>query len=192
MIKLDDNLLLELGLAALPPEDKKKLLAHIYETLEMRVGVELAKQMSEAQLTEFEEFITRNDEAGALKWLETNFPHYKDVVAAEFDKLKVEIKQIAPQILASAQTAAPASQQPMAAQPYYSPYPTAGNVQPPAAPPTGQPQTPAYSNPNAGYGSQQQPTGYPNQYYPQQPQPPYYQVPQQQPDPSKGDYTTAA
>src|SRR5215204_4915562 len=100
MIKLDDDLLRELGLASLPEEEKKKLLAHIYETLEMRVGMKLAEQMSDAQLTEFEQFIDRNDEAGALRWLETNFPNYKDVVASEFERLKSEISQVAPQILA--------------------------------------------------------------------------------------------
>lgn len=103
MIKLDDDLLQELGLAALPAEEKKKLLAHIYETLEMRVGMKLAERMTDAQLTEFEQFIDRNDEAGALHWLETNFPNYKDVVAAEFDVLKKEIGQVAPQILAAGQ-----------------------------------------------------------------------------------------
>ncbi len=107
MIKLDDNLLQELGLGALPPDEKKKMLAHIYETLEMRVGMELAKQMTDAQLNEFEEFINRNDEAGALKWLETNFPNYKDVVAQEFEKLKSEIKQVAPQIVAASSSQQP-------------------------------------------------------------------------------------
>jgi Protein of unknown function (DUF5663) len=119
MIKLDDNLLIELGLGALPPEEKKKMLAHIYETLEMRVGMKLAEQMTDAQLDEFEQFINRNDEAGALRWLETNFPHYKQVVAEEFEKLKAEIRQVAPQILASA-GAAPQGQvpqQPVAQQP---------------------------------------------------------------------------
>ncbi len=101
MIKLDDDLLQELGLAHLPPEEKKKLLAHIYETLEMRVGMKLAEQMSDAQLSEFEQFIDRNDEAGALQWLERNFPNYKDVVASEFDVLKNEIRQVAPHILAA-------------------------------------------------------------------------------------------
>jgi len=101
MIKLDDDLLKELGLDTLPPEEKKKFLAHIYETLEMRVGMKLAEQMTEAQLTEFEQFIDRNDETGALRWLETNFPNYKDVVAQEFEKLKQEVKQIAPQIIAA-------------------------------------------------------------------------------------------
>src|SRR5882757_4925345 len=103
MIKLDDDLLQELGLANLPPEEKKKLLAHIYETLEMRVGMKLAEQMSDAQLTEFEQFIESKDEAGALRWLESNFPNYKDVVAAEFEALKKEIGQVAPQILSASQ-----------------------------------------------------------------------------------------
>lgn len=107
MIKLDDDLLLELGLTALSPDEKKKMLAHIYETLEMRVGMKLAEQMSEAQLTEFEQFIDRNDEPGALRWLETNFPNYKDVVAAEFEALKSEVKQAAPQILSGNQPPQP-------------------------------------------------------------------------------------
>lgn len=103
MFKLDDNLLQELGLGALPAEDKRVMLGHIYETLEMRVGMTLAQQMTNEQLDEFESFIDSNDEAGALKWLETNFPNYKQVVADELEKLKDEIKATAPQIVAASQ-----------------------------------------------------------------------------------------
>lgn len=99
MFRLDDNLLQELGLGELPVAEKNKMLAHIYETLELRVGMRLAEQMSDAQLDEFESFIDKNDEAGALKWLETNFPNYKDVVAEELEKLKGEIKTQAPAII---------------------------------------------------------------------------------------------
>ena len=99
MFRLDDNLLQDLGLGALPVAEKNKMLAHIYETLELRVGMRLAEQMSDSQLDEFEAFIDKNDEAGALKWLETNFPNYKDVVADELEKLKTEIKAQAPQIV---------------------------------------------------------------------------------------------
>lgn len=101
VFKLDDNLLKELGLGELSPEEKNKMLAHIYETLEMRVGMTLAEQMSNEQLSEFEGFIDSNDESGALKWLETNFPNYKQVVADELEKLKAEIKASAAQILAA-------------------------------------------------------------------------------------------
>lgn len=103
MFKLDENLLQELGLGALPPAEKNSMLKHIYETLEMRVGMKLASGMSDAQLNEFEAFIDQNDESGALKWLESNFPNYKKVVAEELEKLKSEIKQSAPQILAASQ-----------------------------------------------------------------------------------------
>jgi len=101
MFKLDDNLLQELGLGALPAADKQRMLEHIYETLEMRVGMKLAEQMTNEQLDEFESFIDGNDEAGALKWLETNFPNYKDVVAAELENLKNEIKLTAADIVAA-------------------------------------------------------------------------------------------
>lgn len=134
MFKLDDNLLKELGLGDLPVAEKNKMLAHIYETLEMRVGMKLAEQMTNEQLDEFEAFIDRNDEAGALKWLETNFPNYKQVVADELENLKGEIKTAAPQILAAA-TAEP--QQPQQPQQYQPPLPP----QPPANPPA--PQGPA-------------------------------------------------
>jgi len=103
MFKLDNALLEELGLGVLPAEEKNRMLAHIYETLEMRVGMKLASQMTNEQLDEFEGFIDKNDEAGALKWLESNFPNYKQVVAEELENLKNEIKGSADQIVAASQ-----------------------------------------------------------------------------------------
>src|SRR3990167_10634253 len=108
-IRIDENLLAELGLGELSKEEKNKLLKHIYETLETRVGMRLAEKMSDAQLDEFEGFIDTNDEKAALKWLETNFPHYPKVVAEELDKLKGEIKKDAPKILESAKDAGSAN-----------------------------------------------------------------------------------
>lgn len=99
MFQLDNNLLTELGLGDLPAAEKNKMLAHIYETLELRVGMNLAEKMTDAQLDEFESFIDKNDEKGALNWLETNFPDYKEVVAEELEKLKAEVKHQASHIL---------------------------------------------------------------------------------------------
>ena len=107
MFKLDNAFLEELGLGSLPAVEKNKMLAHIYETLEMRVGMKLAEQMTNEQLDEFEGYINRQDEAGALKWLESNFPNYKQVVAEELEKLKGEVKQVAPQVLSQAAQANP-------------------------------------------------------------------------------------
>lgn len=140
MFQIDDNFLASIGLEALPQAEKEKMKAHIYETLEMRVGMRLASGMTDQQLSEFEGFMSGDvtkatdyltawnpdwekdpgyiasqrqatqagidprsatSEFAALKWLETNFPDYKKVVAEELEKLKEEIKQTAPQILAN-------------------------------------------------------------------------------------------
>ena len=110
MLKLDNNLLLELGLGSLPEDQKKAMLQHIYETLELRVGTQLASQMTDQQLEEFEQFIDEGGEsnqAQALQWLETNLPNYKQVVNEVFEALKGEIKQMAPQIVAASAQSAP-------------------------------------------------------------------------------------
>lgn len=104
MLKLDNNLLEELGLGGLPDDQKKGMLQHIYETLELRVGTQLANQMTDKQLQEFEQFIDaggEDNQTQALQWLETNLPDYKQVVNDVFEALKVEIKQMAPQIMAA-------------------------------------------------------------------------------------------
>src|ERR1019366_10035137 len=130
MLKIDNSLLEELGLAGLPDPEKNSLLKHIYETLEMRVGMRLADQMSNEQLDEFEQYFEAKDDAGAFKWLETNFPNYKDIVQEEFDKLKSEVGQTAPQILAASQAtqgqvAAPTAPETAAPAPIEAPQPVA-------------------------------------------------------------------
>lgn len=158
MLKIDNSLLVEIGLDSLPEAEKNSFLKHVYETLEMRVGIRLADQMTNEQLDEFEQYFEAKDDAGAFKWLETNFPNYKDIVQQEFDKLKGEVAQSAPQILAASQAAAvqaPPAQVQQPAQPQQAvqqPQP----YQPPAAP---QPQQP-YVDPNQPqYPSQQPPAG---------------------------------
>ncbi len=101
MIKIDESLLQEIGLSSLSSDDKNSLLKHIYETLEMRVGIRLADQMSQEQLDEFEKYFQAKDDVGAFNWLETNFPNYKDIVQNEFDKLKQEVAGSVPDILKS-------------------------------------------------------------------------------------------
>jgi len=101
-INLDRTLLDEIGLGSLPENEKTSLLTHIYETLEMRVGMRLADQMTNDQLDEFEKYFEAKDDAGAFNWLETNFPNYKQIVQEEFNKLKEEIRLSAPQIIQAA------------------------------------------------------------------------------------------
>jgi hypothetical protein len=164
-LRIDHNLLAELGLAALPEEEKKALEKHIYETLEMRVGMRLADQMTNEQLDEFETYFNARDDAGAFRWLETNFPNYKDIVADEFDKLKGEVASQAPAILAASQQQAAEAPQPQTAPD--------GTPQQPQMPPQQQPAQPQAPH---------QPTEQPQM--PQPPQPPQPQpAPQQWPTP---------
>src|SRR5258708_1367473 len=100
-LKIDDTLLTEIGLGVFPQAAKATLLQHISETLEMRVGMRLADKMTNDQLDEFERFFNAQDDAGEFHWLETNFPNYKDIVADEYAKLKAEVSQTVPQILAT-------------------------------------------------------------------------------------------
>ena len=158
-IKIDNDLLNQLGLTGLPEAEKNSLLRHIYETLEMRVGMRLADQMTNEQLDEFEQYFDAKDDAGAFKWLETNFPNYKDIVQEEFEKLKAEIGQSAQQILAASQAAVPQVEpapQP-APQPSYQPQVAPAPAQPYAAPP--QPQQPVQPQPQPQYPPQQPPAG---------------------------------
>lgn len=107
MIRIDKQLLAEIGLGSLSEADKEALLRQIVETLEIRVGQKLANQMSNEQLEEFEVYYNSKDEQGAYKWLETNFPNYKEIVQIEFDNLKKEITQAAPQILEASNNSNP-------------------------------------------------------------------------------------
>ncbi|HET9174678.1 MAG TPA: DUF5663 domain-containing protein [Candidatus Saccharimonadales bacterium] len=189
MLKIDNSLLEEIGLSALPDGEKNSLLRHIYETLEMRVGMRLADQMTNEQLDEFEQYFEAKDDAGAFKWLETNFPNYKEIVQEEFDKLKAEVTQSAPQILAASQQQL--SAQPQAAQalppaqpqqqpqatPYQQPVATPNpGYQPPVAPAPAQP----YAAPPVSPQPPVQPWS--PQGNPGAPQPPYQpDFPQQQP-----------
>jgi len=191
MFKLDNNFLMSLGLSGLPVEEKNKLLQHIYERLEMNVGMRLAEKMTDAQLDEFESFIDRNDESGALRWLETNFPNYKDVVAEELEKLKKEVSDAAPQILSAAlsATASGVPAQAVPAQPTYQQQapnqfqqPSFDNQQQPqpqAQPyaPSQQPMQQPTTQQNPNYQQNQQP------WQANSPQPNYPQFPDQQPLP---------
>lgn len=102
MVQLDDNFLISLGFGDMPQDQRKAFLQHTYEELELRVGTKLSEGMTDDQLKEFEKLVNAGDEAGSLKWLETNRPNYKDVVAGELEKIKAEIVSNKEQILGKA------------------------------------------------------------------------------------------
>lgn len=75
MFQLDDQFLKDLGLDQMPDDQKQAFLAHIYNELELRVGVRLSEGLSDAQLAEFEAFVDRDDEK-VRAWVAANSPDY--------------------------------------------------------------------------------------------------------------------
>lgn len=90
MFQLDDQFLKDLGLEQLPDEQKQAFLDHIYNELELRVGVRLSDGLSDDQLKEFESFVDRDD-AKVRQWVSINAPDYVN------DQSYQQLKQNAPQ-----------------------------------------------------------------------------------------------
>lgn len=103
MIKLDYQLLEQIGLGALSQEAKDSLLASMYERLELNVGTVIAADLTDQQLKEFERLVDGGDQTAALSWLQANYPSYKQVVEQELTKLKAEVEQGSAQILEQSQ-----------------------------------------------------------------------------------------
>jgi hypothetical protein len=75
MFQLDEKFLQDIGLNALPEDQKKPFLQHIYDELELRVGTKLSDGMSDIQLQEFEAIIDHKDDI-VVAWLGQYVPNY--------------------------------------------------------------------------------------------------------------------
>ncbi|MDB5161651.1 MAG: hypothetical protein JWM52_159 [Candidatus Saccharibacteria bacterium] len=75
MFQLDDQFLIDVGLADLPEEQKKPFLQHTYDQLEYKVGIRLSEGMTDAQLEEFEAIIDRKEDV-VSGWLTAHAPDF--------------------------------------------------------------------------------------------------------------------
>lgn len=85
----DEKFLQEMGLSAMPEDEKQRFLDYIQEELEVRIGERISKGLTEVQLNEFD-LIT--DQAEAVRWLETNRPDYREIVSRTINEMKEEIR----------------------------------------------------------------------------------------------------
>lgn len=88
-MEFNEQFLQEMGLTAMPEEQKRKFLAYIQEELEVRIGERIAKGLTDEQLNEFD-MIT--DQVEATKWLEKNRPDYREIVTRTIEEMKAEIR----------------------------------------------------------------------------------------------------
>lgn len=88
-MRLNDEFLAEVGLSAMPAEQKQEFLGYAQEELEVRIGERISRGISEEKLQEFD--MTETPEE-AKKWLETNRPDYREIVSRTIEELKNEIR----------------------------------------------------------------------------------------------------
>lgn len=103
-MQLDDRFLASVGLETMPADEKKAFLQYIYEELELRVGKELSKDLSDEQLDQFEALAAAGDPVAVTGWLRAHCPNYKEVVGRELASLKEEIIASKDRLLGGAST----------------------------------------------------------------------------------------
>ena len=94
-MEFDEKFLREVGLAVMPEDERRAFIEYAQEELEVRIGEEIAKGMSEEKMREFEDA----DDEAALEWLKENKPDYKEIVKATVEELKGEISRNKDKIL---------------------------------------------------------------------------------------------
>ena len=95
-MEFDEKFLQEMGLSAMPEDQKQAFLNYIQEELEVRIGERISEGLSEVQLNQFD-LIT--DQAEAAKWLEINRPDYREIVDRTIAEMKEEIRTHRDQLL---------------------------------------------------------------------------------------------
>ena len=88
-MQFDDNFLQEMGLSAMPEQERQDFLNYVQEELEVRIGERISKGLTEAQLNEFDAI---TDQAEATAWLEKNRPDYREIVMRTIEEMKNEIR----------------------------------------------------------------------------------------------------
>ena len=83
MIQLDEQLLLEVGLKALPADSRNEVLGVMYTAMEYGVGCRLAALMNTEQLDRFEAAMAAGDDDRCLELLREAIPDYPQLVVAE-------------------------------------------------------------------------------------------------------------
>lgn len=88
-MKFNDEFLAEVGLSAMPEDQKQDFLNYVQEELEVRIGERISRGLSEELLNEFDAI---TDSGEAAKWLEKNRPDYREIVSRTIAEMKEEIR----------------------------------------------------------------------------------------------------
>ena len=87
-MRIDEEFMEEVGLGAMPPEEKRAFMQHAEEELEVRVGQAVGADLTDAQMEEFDQ-MTDLDQAAA--WLEQNVPNFREIAEHVFRNFRQEL-----------------------------------------------------------------------------------------------------
>ena len=88
-MQFDEKFLQEMGLSAMPEDEKQKFLNYIQEEVEVRIGERISRGLTNMQLAEFDAI---TDPVEAARWLEKNRPDYREIVTRTIEEMKDEIR----------------------------------------------------------------------------------------------------
>ena len=71
--------------------EEEKLLVHLNETLEERVGIEITDSLDDNQLEELAKLQESGDDEATQAWMTTNVPDLHEIIKDEIDILLGEI-----------------------------------------------------------------------------------------------------
>ena len=95
-MEFNEEFLQEMGLSAMPEEQKQSFLDYVQDELETRIGRRISHGIPEEKLREFD-LIT--DPQEAARWLEENRPDYREIVNREIAEMKEAIRDKREEIL---------------------------------------------------------------------------------------------
>ena len=87
-MNFDEQFLTDMGLSAMPENQKQAFLDYIQEELAVRIGERIAKGLTEEQLKEFDQLETP---AQSAEWLEKNRPDFREIVDRTIEEMKQAI-----------------------------------------------------------------------------------------------------
>ncbi len=88
-MEFNEQFLQEMGLSAMPEDQKQAFLNYVQEELEVRIGERISKGLTQVQLNQFDLI---KDPKEVAKWLEINRPDYREIVNRAIEEMKAEIR----------------------------------------------------------------------------------------------------
>ena len=85
---LSPDLLVSAGIRHLTQDQVGLALRELYDVLELRVGLRLARTLSATQLNAFEKLVDSGSEPDQLSWIQNNVSDYREQVQDELEYIE--------------------------------------------------------------------------------------------------------